>query len=82
MKRVGENCAGCNRWRPSFARTCAQCGLPSLRAQVENLGAFLSGERGGTRPERRVSTVYHGPEQGISYATLSKLRRKARHGEA
>lgn len=53
MKRVGENCAACNRWVPSFVRTCSQCGLPSTRAQVENLGRFLSGEGASTCPNRR-----------------------------
>jgi hypothetical protein len=63
MKRVGENCASCNRWVPSFARTCTVCGLPSSRVQVENLARFLSGEGALTRPAARISERYHGAER-------------------
>jgi len=82
VKRVGENCAGCNRWVPSFVRTCPGCGLPSSRAQVENLARFLSGEGDSTRPLHRTSAVYHGPDRGVSLATLGRIQRKARHGAA
>jgi hypothetical protein len=64
VRTVGENCTGCGRWRPSFARVCVSCNLPSPRRQVENLLAFLNGERGNTRPESRTSETYHGtPKQ-------------------